>query len=128
LDFFKHNISPHANKKTKNLISYKKYIIDSKKIDEYKERLFTVMYENIPENIKNSNTASVKSFFLQNNMLYTYDNGHSKIKYDTARNKIILQSYYDEYYHREDLFDYRVVGGKLKFFYILTLYVEGRLA
>lgn len=114
-------------KKMENIISYKKSITKDNKLDEYKEHLFTILYQNMPAEIRNSSTDNVKNYFQQNNTIYNYDNSYSKIKYDAARNKIILQSYYDEYYHRDDLYDYKVLGGKLKFIYIQTLYVEGRL-
>jgi hypothetical protein len=114
-------------KKMENIISYKNSITKDNKLDEYKEHLFTILYQNMPAEIRNSSTDNVKNYFQQNNTIYNYDNSYSKIKYDAARNKIILQSYYDEYYHRDDLYDYKVLGGKLKFIYIQTLYVEGRL-
>ena len=51
----------------------------------------------------------------------------SFIIYNKDKDCIVISAYFDEYYHREDFYDYSVENGKLKWSYTNTIYVLGRI-
>ena len=114
-------------KKVRNIKSYTNLIINAKKIDEYKEYLFTYLHKEVNTAISSLTSDSVKQYLTTNNFKIKFDNGKACIKYDLSTNKIILETFYSTDYYRRDLYDYKVVSNKLKYMYVNTIYIEGRI-
>lgn len=114
-------------RKIRNAESYKKIVSNTKKYDEYKEYSFTYMHREITSSVSSLDYASVKNYLSLNNPKIKYDNGKACIKYDSVIDKIVLETYNDSDHYRRDLYDYKVDSGKLRYVYLITTYVEGRL-
>jgi hypothetical protein len=114
-------------KKSRNVSSQNSYIIKSKKYDEYKEYAFTLFHKRIKEYVENLSIINVEQYLKANNIITKIDNGKACIKYDSSINKIIFETYYDEDYYRKDLYDYKLIGNKIKYIYLNTIYIKGRI-
>lgn len=114
-------------KNTKNINSYKHYITSTDKREEYKEKLFTQLYKSIIENTEEMNIENVTNYLKSQSIKYTVDDMKGIVKYDESSNHIIFESYNDNYSYRRDTYDYDILDNKLKFIYIETVYIEGRI-
>jgi hypothetical protein len=114
-------------KKIRNLKSYTSLIINTKKLDEYKEYLFTYLHKEVISSLSSLTYDNVKQCLTANNFKFKFDNGKACIKYDYIKNKINFETYYDADYYRRDIYDYKVVSNKLKYIYLNTIYIEGRI-
>lgn len=114
-------------KKIRNLKSYTNLIINTKKFDEYKEYSFTYLHKEVNSSLSSLTYNNVKQYLTSNNFKVKFDNGKACIKYDYAKNKIVFETYYDANYYRRDIYDYTIVSNKLKYTYLNTIYIEGRI-
>lgn len=114
-------------RRTRNAESYSKIVSTTKKYDDYKEYAFTYMHRLIISSISNLDYAGVNSYLSLSNPKIKFDNNKACIKYDSVINKIVLETYYDSDYYRRDLYDYKVDSGKIKYVYLKTTYIEGRI-
>ncbi|MCM8711030.1 hypothetical protein M2651_08320 [Clostridium sp. SYSU_GA19001] len=114
-------------KKTKDVVSYKDYIIMNKKEDEYREYLFTELYKNIIQNVIPL-TSDCVDFYLNNNIIsYDIDGKKGSLKYDLVSKKFLFESYVDDYCFKREIYEYKITNGNLKFIYNKTIFVEGRI-
>jgi hypothetical protein len=114
-------------KKIRNLKSYTNYIITTKKFDEYKEYAFTYLHKEVNIALSSLTNDNVKQYLTANNFKVKFDNGKACIKYDSMKNNIVLETYTKVNYYRRDLYEYKVVANKLKYIYLDTIYIEGRI-
>jgi len=114
-------------KKARNIESEKNYLLISNKNEEYKEKLLSILYKNMSENIENNSNLEIKKYLKENSIKYYIDNKKGLLKYDEIEDNIIIDSYVDNYYFRRDIYTYDVVDNKLKFKYDKTIYIEGRI-
>jgi hypothetical protein len=114
-------------KKIRSLKSYTNYIITTKKFDEYKEYAFTYLHKEVNIALNSLTYDNVKQYLTTNNFKVKIDNGKACIKYDPIKNNIVLETYIKVNYYRRDLYDYKVVANKLKYIYLDTIYIEGRI-
>ncbi len=114
-------------KKARNIKSYKNLITNAKKIDEYREHLFTYFHKELNEALRSRSKESVKEYLNENNIKFKFDNDKSCIRYDSNIDKIVLETYYDSDYYRRDLYDYKIISNKLIYVYLKTTYVKGRI-
>jgi len=117
LDFYSNNL--------KNSTLLEKNLCKTPILYNSKEHLLTELKMLIVEKQLCFTEEKVKVFFLSNsieNIIYN----HCYLKYDNNSNCIIMVSYVDEYYHREDYYDYKVINTNIYFIYKYTTYKEGR--
>jgi len=115
----------------KNVKSMKRYVTKADVNQENKEYLltdFTVMiYNKSNEEGLSINKGSLKDLMTRRIDELKLWHNNSFIIYDKDKDCIFISSYFDKYYHREDFYDYSVENGKLKYSYVNTLYVLGRI-
>ncbi|MDP4178256.1 MAG: hypothetical protein Q8900_07975, partial [Bacillota bacterium] len=69
----------------------------------------------------------IKSYFSVNYDKFKIIYKKSYIIYDITNDSFIMYSYLDDYYHREDIYSYKVVDGKVCFIYKNTVYNLGKV-
>lgn len=114
-------------KKMRHIASYKNLIINVKKFDEYKEYLFTYFHKEIKSSVNILNYDNIRQYLSTNNLNIKIDQGKGCIRYDTATDKIVLETYYDNDYYRQDFYEYTVVLDRIKYTHLCTTYVKGRI-
>jgi hypothetical protein len=114
-------------KKIRNLKSYTNLVVNTRKFDEYKEHAFTYIHKEVNIAISSLTYDNIKQYLITNNFKVKFDNGKACIRYDSIKDKIVLETYYNVNYYRRDIYDYKVVSNKLKYVYSNTKYIEGRI-
>ncbi|MCM0650385.1 hypothetical protein NBE98_18650 [Clostridium swellfunianum] len=107
--------------------SLKNSILKINKVDEYKECGFTYLTNGINSSISSLSLDSVRQYLKASGFKIVYGEGKACIKYDLILDKIVLQTYYDSEFIRQDLYDYKIISDKLIYEYISTKYIEGRV-
>lgn len=114
-------------KKTRNVNSYKAYVIKVDKQEEYKERAFTLMHKNITDAVQSLSLSGVKQHLTSSNPKIIIDNKKAAISYNSSNNRLVFEVSVDEDYYRRDLYEYKIVSGKLRYVYLNSTYIEGRI-
>ena len=108
-----------------NVILLKKTECKTPILYNSKEYLLTKIKNLIIEKTSDISEDKVKAFFLENEIEnITYN--HCYFKYDSINNCIIMISYVNEYFHREDCYDCTILNLKINFVYKFTIFKEGR--
>ena len=108
-----------------NAILLEKNLCKTSILYNSREYLLTKLKMLMVEKTAGLTEDKIKIFFLTNsieNIIYN----HSSLKYDNINNCIILISYVDEYFHREDYYDCKIINSNINFIYKYTTYKEGR--
>ena len=71
--------------------------------------------------------SSIRDMLTQSTELIKIWHNNSFILYNRGNDCFVISSYFDEYYHREDIYDYCVESGKFKCSYRNTSYVLGKV-
>lgn len=108
------------------VISNKRLTIDDGIYNERKENLFTLLNKQIEDKIIILNEENLKNYFDSTTGNIVNISGGS-IFYNKSDKLIVLATYYDNYYHREDYYLYRAPGGKIEYEYDDTAYLEGKM-
>jgi len=115
----------------KNTKSMNRYV---RKVDVNQENnewlltdLISLVYGKVEEKSLIVTDNNVKYVLTQSTELIKIWHNNSFIIYNRVNDCFIINSYFDEYYHREDIYDYRVEGGKFKCNYRNTTYVLGKV-
>jgi len=90
-----------------------------------KEYILTNLKTLIVGNTRDLTDEKLKAFLMTNaveNIIYN----HCYLKYDSINNCIIMCSYVDEFFHREDYYGCTVINSNAKFVYKYTIFKEGR--
>ncbi|WP_406769182.1 hypothetical protein [Candidatus Clostridium stratigraminis] len=112
-------------KVSKDALSYKDYILKGKEYEDNREILFTKLYKSINTNVTELNLNNLKSFLTNSKMYFRTTDNRACIKYDISTNRIFYESIYENKYFRKDLYDYKIIQGKVKLIYISSQYIEG---
>lgn len=90
-----------------------------------KEYLLTKLKALVIERTTELTEDKIKAFFLSNEIgNFTYNQCY--LKYDNINNVIIMVSYVDEYFHREDYYIWKINDSNMNFIYRNTIFKEGR--
>lgn len=114
-------------KVTKNVLSYKDYILKEREYEDNKEILFTKLYKSINTNVTELNINNLKNFLSYSKMYFRTDDNRACVKYDILTNRIFYESIYENKYYQRDLYDYKIIQGKVKFIYLSSQYIEGAI-
>jgi hypothetical protein len=114
-------------KKWSNIQSYERYVVKTNKYSEYKEQAFTFIHKNITENVQYLSYTSIKTYLSSSKPKLFIDNKSAVIRYDSAINKILFETLYTQDYYRRDMYDYKVVSGKLKYIFLKSSYIKDRI-
>lgn len=112
---------------SKNVNSYKNYVLKEQDHDKYKEYLFTEFSEQVLKNINKLEREEIKSYLNRSSFLYKSDDNKAKIKYNSITDNIEFTTYYETNYIRIDRYSYNASDGKLKLIYMDTSYSEGKV-
>lgn len=109
----------------RNNLSYKKYISFTQEHINTYQYLLNALSSEIHANLNTLNYESLKEFLSNKSELkITYNNSY--LKYDDSNNTIVIVSYEDEYYHKEEIYSYEVEENQVKFIIKMKKTVEGR--
>jgi len=115
----------------KNTRSMKNYVTKEDINLENKEYLLTeftsMLYNKSIEEGLSINRGNIKDLMVRRIDELKLWHKDSFIIYNKDKDCIVISAYFDEYYHREDFYDYSVENGKLKWIYTNTIYVLGRI-
>ena len=115
----------------KNTRSMKNYVTKEDINLENKEYLLTeftsMLYNKSIEEGLSINRGNIKDLMVRRIDELKLWHKDSFIIYNKDKDCIVISAYFDEYYHREDFYDYSVENGKLKWSYTNTIYVLGRI-
>jgi hypothetical protein len=114
-------------KKRSNIESYERYVVKNNKYSEYKEKAFTFIHKDIIENVQALSYSTIRLYLSSRNPKFFIDNKSAVIRYDSSTNRILFETPYTEDYYRRDTYDYKVVSGKLKYVFLKSLYIKGRI-
>jgi hypothetical protein len=114
-------------KVTKNALSYKDYILKEREYEDNREVLFTKLYKSINTNVTELNINNLKNFLSNSKMYFRTEDNRACIKYDISTNRIFYESIYENKYCRKDLYDYKIIQGKVSLIYINSQYIEGAI-
>ncbi|MFL0268404.1 hypothetical protein [Candidatus Clostridium radicumherbarum] len=114
-------------KVTKNALSYKDYILKEMEYEDNREVLFTKLYKSINTNVTELNINNLKNFLSNSKMYFRTEDNRACIKYDISTNRIFYESIYENKYCRKDLYDYKIIQGKVSLIYINSQYIEGAI-
>ena len=114
-----------------NVTLLKKISCKTPNLYNSKEYLFTKLKSLIPANTNDLNEEKIKAIFSDSAIKNITDNGDNAgkncyLKYDRINNCIIMFSYVDEYFHREDAYECKVTTSNIKFVYKYTIFKGGR--
>ncbi|MBL4937923.1 hypothetical protein JK636_19625 [Clostridium sp. YIM B02515] len=112
---------------SKNVNSYKNYVLKEQDYDKYKEYLFTELNEQILKNINKLEREEIKSYLNRSSFSNKSEDNKAKIKYNSIADNIEFTTYYETNYIRIDRYSYNTSDGKLKLIYLDTLYSEGKV-
>jgi hypothetical protein len=113
--------------KSKNLRSYKDFIVKARKIEEYKEHLFTYLHKEINLSITSPTSENVREYLTVYLPEIRFDGDKACIRYDSITDRIFLETYTDAYNYRRDIYEYKVVSNEIKYSYLDTKNIEGRM-
>ena len=115
----------------KNVKSMENYVTKKDVNHENKEYLLTeftdMLYNKSSEEGLNIIKESLKDLMSRRVDELKLWHNNSYIVYNKDKDCIIISSYFDEYYHREDFYDYSVENGSIKWSYNNTVYVLGKI-
>lgn len=115
----------------KNVKSMEKYVTKADINIENRECLLTeftdMVYNKGNEEGLTINKDSIKDLMSRRINEFKLWHNNSFIIYNKDKDCIIISSYFDEYYHREDFYSYSVENNKLKWSYANTLYSLGKV-
>jgi len=115
----------------KNVKSMENYVTKKDVNHENKEYLLTeftaMLYNKSSEEGLNIIKESVKDLMSRRVDELKLWHNNSYIVYNKDKDCIIISSYFDEYYHREDFYAYSVEDGKIKWSYDNTIYALGKV-
>jgi len=115
----------------KNVKSMENYVTKKDINQENKEYLLTeftaMLYNKSSEEGLNIIKESLKDLMGRRVDELKLWHNNSYIVYNKDKDCIIISSYFDEYYHREDFYDYSVENGRIKWNYNNTVYVLGKI-
>jgi hypothetical protein len=114
----------HYSNKT-NATLFEKNLCKTPILYNSKEYLLTKLKTLIVEKTSDFTEGGIKVFF-QSNAIENITYNHCYLKYDSINNCIIMFSYVDEYFHREDYYDCKVIDSNINFVYKCTIFKEGR--
>lgn len=111
----------------KNNLSYRNYCLKPNINEEYKENLLTLLNKSIKNSVADITSNNIKDYYILNCNSFKITYKKSYIIYDKNNDDFIMYSYYDEYYHREDIYKYKINEGKLIYMYVNTKYNLGKV-
>lgn len=109
----------------KNRISYKKYILKKQTLHDYKEFLFTCLSNEVKAGSGMTSNSKLKDLLTSNSIMIKTPDNKAYIHYEKIKNCLVIVSYSDEFFHREDYYDYNVVNNRINYKFRSTSYVEG---
>lgn len=109
----------------KNNILISSYITGSQ--DNEKVYLLNSLSQYITTKITQLDDLTIKNYMISNSNSFKIVFDKSYISYDSTNDCFMLVSNYNGYFHKEELYYYKVIDGSVKFNYKETRYVEGRV-
>lgn len=107
--------------------SIEKTVLKSSEPQEYREVLFTELSQCIKENLEVISKETVKEYFNSSpeGSRFTYNKAY--LRYEKEKDYFILAYYYDEAYHKEDIYEYEIEIDKIRLYFTNTFYVGGKV-
>jgi hypothetical protein len=69
----------------------------------------------------------VKQHLTSSHPKIIIDNKKAAISYNSSNNRLVFEVSINEDYYRRDLYEYKIVSGKLRYVYLNSTYIEGRI-
>ncbi|QAT40042.1 hypothetical protein [Clostridium sp. JN-9] len=95
--------------------------------EECREFLLTYVYNYLNENIELKNSENLNNFIANIPDGYTISYKNSYVKYNLSKTCFVINSYVDDYIHREDYYNVYILDSSIRFKFQDTKYVEGRI-
>jgi len=112
-------------KKTKNVKNYEREVSTFKIYEQYRETLLSELKAFINLNISVMSKESIRNYFTANSIVIRTDVNKAAIRYNQDEDKFYLESRYDSYNYRREVFDYEVVDSNIRFLFVKEEYVKG---
>ena len=112
-----------------NVILLKKIVCKTPILYNSKEYLLTKLKALIVKQVTDITEDRINAFFTDNANLSIIESitcNQCYLQYDNISKCIIMISYVDEYSHKEDYYDCRIIDRNINFVYKFTIFKEGR--
>lgn len=95
--------------------------------EECREFLLTYVFNYLNENIELKNSENLNSFITNIPEGYTISYKNSYVKYNLSKACFVINTYINDYIHREDYYNAYIIDSDIRFKLMETKYVEGRI-
>lgn len=111
----------------KNNILITNYILGTK--NTYNDKIYSLnaLSKYLITNVSQLDDAGIKNYMISNVDSFKIISGKSCINYDGGYDCFIVANNFNGYFHKEELYYYKVIESCIKFYYKETRYVEGRV-